>query len=242
MTSEFAMVIAYGRSSGMGRRCGWHENMTGYMALRLPRPNIYPHMKMPKACALLRRPSNCCEKHADPARCSAASEAHALLERLRDHRGVDVLARMALAEVVEHRHVGVAQQLGEGGGGGGGDGAAGRAAGAGISSRLDTTERPISVAAEAPSVDVTSVVMAAVSSSMPKVMPILAIMPTWIGTSAKASENGMGAAAADAARPAAMFTSISARFLLPAPACCGWTAHWRRRAAAPRGWPGRWRR
>ena len=79
-------------------------------------------------------------------------------------------------------------------------------------SRLDTTERPIRVAAEAPSVDVTSVVMAAVSSSMPKVMPILAIMPTWIGTSAKASENGMGAAAADAARPAAMFTSISARF------------------------------
>ncbi|MNT60563.1 hypothetical protein D3C72_1981510 [compost metagenome] len=76
----------------------------------------------------------------------------------------------------------------------------------------DTTDRPISVAAEAPSVEVTSVVMAVVSSSMPKVMPILAIMPTWIGTSAKASENGMGAAAADAARPAATLTSISARF------------------------------
>ena len=60
-------------------------------------------------------------------------------------------------------------------------------------SRLDTTERPISVAAEAPSVDVTSVVMAAVSSSMPKVMPILAIMPTWIGTSAGVGKrNGRG--------------------------------------------------
>ncbi|KAG1377043.1 hypothetical protein G6F60_015345 [Rhizopus arrhizus] len=76
----------------------------------------------------------------------------------------------------------------------------------------DTSERPISVAADAPSVDVTSVVIAVVSSSMPKVMPILAIMPTWMGTRANASENGMGAAAADAARPAAMFTSISARF------------------------------
>lgn len=79
-------------------------------------------------------------------------------------------------------------------------------------SRPDTSERPTSVAADAPSVDVTSVLMAAVFNSMPKVMPILAIMPTWIGTSATASENGIGAAAAEAASPAATFTSISARF------------------------------
>ena len=53
MTSEFAMVIAYGRSSGMGRRCGWHENMTGYMALRLPRPNIYPAYENAKSLRII---------------------------------------------------------------------------------------------------------------------------------------------------------------------------------------------
>ena len=53
MTSEFAMVIAYGRSSGMGRRCGWHENMTGYMALRLRKPNIYPAYENAKSLRII---------------------------------------------------------------------------------------------------------------------------------------------------------------------------------------------
>ena len=46
----------------------------------------------------------------------------------------------------------------------------------------DARVRVVHASPDAPSVDVTSVVIAVVFSSMPKVMPILAIMPTWIGT------------------------------------------------------------